>query len=223
MTVLIVEDHRELAAWMTTELRHAGWTVTTSPTAADALHRVRYNPFDVILIDIGLPDVDGISLCHQLRQMTDAPILMVTARQSLNDRVAALDGGADDYLAKPFAVEELLARMRAILRRTRPDAGPILELGHIRLWTEERRCEAKGVPLRLSRREFDLLAALLRYPRRVFTREDLLEAAWGYDFYGESNVIDVTVRRLRDRLGDDVGVQIVAVRGIGYRIEVPPP
>ncbi len=223
MTVLLVEDHRELAQWLATELRHAGWAPEIASTAADARHRVRQRSYDVLLVDIGLPDGDGIALCRDLRAMTDAPLLMVTARQDVEDRVRALDSGADDYLAKPFAVDELLARMRAIRRRHHHDDGPILECGPLRVWVEERRAEVAGAPLALSRREFDLLAVLMRHPGRVYTREALLEAAWGYDFYGESNVVDVTVRRLRGRIAEAAGIELEAVRGVGYRLASPPP
>lgn len=220
MTVLIIEDHRELAQWMSVELTHAGWQVGVAYSAAQALTAARRQVFDAILIDIGLPDEDGFSLCRKLKSFTRAAILMVTARQEISDRVKALDGGADDYLAKPFAIEELLARMRAVLRRTQATSDAVLEVGDLRLWPQEHRVEKNGQELRVGRREFDLLAVLMKSPRRVFTRDELLEKAWGYDFYGESNVVDVTVRRLRDRLGEDTRVEIVSVRGVGYSLRI---
>lgn len=219
LSVLIVEDHEEIAHWMRTELSHAGWRAELARDAAEARARVRSSVFDVILVDIGLPDEDGIELCRGLREVTAASILMVTARQGLKERVQALDGGADDYVPKPFAMEELLARIRAVLRRVRQEPGPVLEVGDVRLWPEERRVEWQGREVVMGRREFDLLHALMRRPRQVHRRDGLLEAAWGYDFDGGSNVVDVTVGRLRERLVG-TGVEVVAVRGVGYRLEL---
>ncbi len=220
MTVLIVEDHREMAHWMEMEIRHAGWDVRLGYTARDAEEQVRRAAFDVILIDIGLPDEDGISLCRRLRGLTTASLIMVTARQELRDRVNALDSGADDYLAKPFMIEELMARMRAVVRRARHERGPVLEVGDVRIWPDERRVERRGEEVKMGRREFDLLHALMDGQRRVHTREDLLERVWGYDFEGESNVVDVTIRRLREHLGEDALTQIRSVRGVGYTLQV---
>lgn len=220
MTVLIVEDHRPLAEWMGTELKHAGWSPTVVRTVREAEHMVRRAAFDVVLLDIGLPDGNGIDLCRRLRKITEASLIMVTAKDAVADRVRSLDMGADDYLTKPFAVEELLARMRAVIRRAKGEPGPVLEAGDLRLFLEERRAEWKGQGLPLSRREFDLLAVLMQHPGRVWSRQDLLEQAWGYDFYGESNVVDVTIRRLRDRLGPSSTTVIAAVRGIGYVLRV---
>lgn len=220
MTVLLVEDHRALAQWLTGELQHAGWSVARATTGAEARQLVRQRAYDVLLVDIGLPDVDGVDLCQELRAITPAPILMITARHDIPERVRALDRGADDYLPKPFAIEELVARMRAILRRTRGEPGPILECGPVRIFVEERRVEVEGTTLALSRREFDLLVVLARHPGRVFPRDALLESAWGYDFYGESNVVDVTIRRLRSRLEAFPTLDVQSVRGVGYRLVV---
>lgn len=220
MTVLLVEDHRALAQWLTGELQHAGWTVARAATAAEARELVRRRTYDVLLVDIGLPDADGVDLCQELRTTTPAPILMITARHDIPERVRALDHGADDYLPKPFAMEELVARMRAILRRTRGEPGPVLECGPARIFVEERRVEVEGRTLMLTRREFDLLVVLARHPGRVFPRDALLESAWGYDFYGESNVVDVTIRRLRARLEPFPALDVQAVRGVGYRLMV---
>lgn len=218
LTVLVVEDHAELSEWLRTELAHAGWRPTLARTAEEARRLVAGHAFDAVLIDIGLPDEDGIALCRCLRTRTTASILMVTARHELRDRVLALDSGADDYVEKPFAIEELLARIRAVVRRARQEPGLVLEFGDLRLWPDDRRTEVGGEGLVLSRREFDLLSALLHGPRRVHSRAQLLEAAWGYDFEGESNVVDVTIGRLRERLRRS-SVEIVPVRGVGYRLQ----
>lgn len=218
LQALVVEDHREGARWVSTELTHAGWRVHVARTFQEGLMMARHGTYDVVLLDIMLPDGDGLELCKSLRMFTNAAIIMVTARQEVSDRVTALNDGADDYLMKPFSIEELIARMRAVLRRTQqnPGSGPVLEFGDLRLWPEERRVEQNGVPLKLGRREFDLLEVLMKNANRVLTREQLLEQAWGYDFYGESNVVDVTIRRLRERFDPNGRLQIGTVRGIGY-------
>ncbi len=215
MHALIVEDHQEVSRWLSTELSHAGWTAHSAATVQTALTMARHGVYDAILLDIMLPDGDGLKLCKEMRQFTNAAIIMVTARHELTDRIKALDDGADDYLCKPFAIEELLARLRAIKRRTSTDLSSVLEFGDLRLWPEERRAEQNGQPLHLGRREFDVLQVLMENTSRVMTRDQLLESAWGYDFYGESNVVDVTIRRLREHLASGQ-LTITAVRGIGY-------
>ncbi|WP_171822662.1 response regulator transcription factor [Sulfobacillus thermosulfidooxidans] len=218
MRVLIVEDHSELARWLQNELNHVGWQCDVAATVDRAYTMVHHSFYDIILLDIMLPDGDGIALCRQLRHITSAAMIMITARDDLHDRVHALDDGADDYVTKPYAVEELLARIRAILRRTHGDPGPVLEFNDLRLWPEERTVAQNGVFLSLSRREFDLLLVFMQNPNRVLSRDQLLEKAWGYDFYGESNVVDVTVRRLRDHLSPEGHVMITTVRGVGYML-----
>lgn len=218
MQVLIVEDHREIARWLQAELAHYHWRAEIAETVELAVAMARRQSYPVILLDIMLPDGDGIALCRRLRSFTNAAILMVTAKIDVRDRVRALDDGADDYIVKPFAVEELLARIRAVLRRSSGDRGPVVEFQDLRLWPEERTAEQDGQPLNLSRREFSLLAVLMQNPNRVLSRDQLLEQAWGYDFYGESNVVEVTMRRLRDHLQRDGKVTISTVRGVGYML-----
>lgn len=215
MRVLVVEDHLDVWQWLGSELRHRGWDPQWSRTADDARQQVRYGTYQVILLDIMLPDGDGVALCQEFRTVTSSPIIMVTARHDVQDRVQALDGGADDYVTKPYAIEELMARVRAVRRRMESESGPILELGPFRLAVEERMVQIHGQVLPLSRREFDLLRVFFENPRKVLTRDQLLEKAWGYDFYGESNVVDVTVRRLRDHLPSSEW-NIISVRGVGY-------
>ncbi len=214
--VLIVEDHREVASWLQTSFAHFGWQCEVAHAVELAQSMARHQSYQVILLDVMLPDGDGMALCRQLRAFTNAAIIMVTAKDDLRDRIQALDDGADDYVIKPFAIEELLARIRAVLRRTSGDRGPVLEFHDLRLWPEERMVEQNGTPLGLSRREFELLQALMENPNQVLSRDQLLEKAWGYDFYGESNVVDVTIRRLRDHLASDGQVVIATIRGVGY-------
>ena len=219
MRILIVEDHPEVARWLQGELRHFGWHSDVSGTIQLARTMVRHQFYHVVLLDIMLPDGNGIDLCRQLRAFTKAAIIMVTAKDELSDRIRALEDGADDYLIKPFAVDELQARIRAVLRRTYGERGPVLEFHDLRLWPEERCAEQGGKPLNLSRREFELLLVFMQNPHRALTRDQLLEKAWGYDFYGESNVVDVTVRRLRDHLALDSRVSIATLRGVGYMLK----
>ncbi|MDA8205810.1 MAG: response regulator transcription factor [Thermaerobacter sp.] len=213
---MIVEDHREIARWLKGELAHYQWRAEIAETVEMALALARRRSYPVILLDIMLPDGDGIALCQRLRNFTNAAILMVTAKDDVRDRIRALDDGADDYIIKPFSVEELMARIRAVLRRSSGDRGPVVEFQDLRLWPEERAAEQNGQPLNLSRREFALLSVLMQNANRVLSRDQLLEQAWGYDFYGESNVVEVTVRRLRDHLQRDGKVTISTLRGVGY-------
>ncbi|HBQ96892.1 MAG TPA: DNA-binding response regulator [Sulfobacillus sp.] len=219
MRILIVEDHPEVARWLQGELGHFGWKADVAGTVQLARTMARHQFYQVLLLDIMLPDGDGIERCRQLRRFTNAAIIMVTAKDELADRIQALEDGADDYITKPFAIDELRARIRAVLRRTHGDRGPVLEFHDLRLWPEERTAEQKGKPLDLSRREFELLLVLLENPNRALTRDQLLEKAWGFDFYGESNVVDVTIRRLRDHLDPQSPVSIATLRGIGYMLK----
>lgn len=215
MTVLVVEDYQVMWQWLSSELEHRGWVVHWANTAGLGLAMARRLEYDTILLDIMLPDFDGLELCRKLRTFSNTSIIMLTARHQVSDRVDALNGGADDYLVKPFAIEELVARIHAIRRRTLGESSPGLSFGDLRLFPEERIVEQGGEPLTLGRREFDLLAVLMTNPNRVLSRDTLLEKAWGYDFYGESNVVDVTVRRLRDHLRS-TRAAIITVRGVGY-------
>ncbi|MHB8189505.1 MAG: response regulator transcription factor [Ferrimicrobium sp.] len=216
MQILIVEDHPEVQRWLGEELSSLGWRCDLAGTASLARSLARHSTYDAVLLDVMLPDGDGTALCLELRGFTNAAIIMVTARDDTIDRINALDGGADDYVTKPFVIEELVARIRAILRRTTGDRGPALEFCDLRLWPQERTVEQQGHVLELSRREFDLLRTFMENANQVLDREQCLELAWGYDFYGESNVVDVTVKRLRDRLDPDGEVAIATLRGIGY-------
>lgn len=216
MRVLIVEDHPEMGRWLMRELDKVKWECDLAETAAAALSLARQDTYDIVLLDVMLPDKSGIELCQELTKLGNAARIMVTARDAVSDRIEALDKGADDYIIKPFAIGELIARMRAISRRTIGDRGPVLEFCDLRLWVEERSVEQQGQSIELSRREFDLLRAFMNHTKKVLTRDQLLELAWGYVFYAESNVVDVTVKRLRERLNPDGQVVIETVRGIGY-------
>lgn len=218
--VLLVEDEEKLAALVARGLTERGDVVDVVGTAARALARGRDSEYDVILLDIGLPDGNGFDVCRRLRdERVWTPVLMLTARSAVADRIVGLDSGADDYLAKPFAFQELLARMRALARR-----GPVrrpaeLEVGDLRLDPAARRVWRSDTEVSLSTREFALLEALMRRRDQVLTREQLLDLAWGAHHDVASNVVDVYVRYLRAKIDRPFGrTSLHTVRGVGYRL-----
>ena len=212
--VLVVEDDRSMGEQLARGLSRAGCEVDLVGTARDALPRAET---DMILLDLGLPDEDGIELCTQLRQLTAAPILVVTARDTERQRVTALDAGADDYIAKPFGFAELLARMRAVLRRTRPESDrAVTHYGPLMLDVSAHRVEMDGQPVALTAKEFDILACLASEPGRLVTREEIFDRAWDVNWYGPMKVLDVHVASLRRKLG--VPSLIETVYGRGFRL-----
>jgi len=221
--LLVVEDDHDLARALSLELEHAGYTVRVvgdGPTALQA--GLEWRP-ELVLLDLRLPTLDGLEVCRRLRAETRAPILIVTARDAVQDRVAGLDAGADDYLVKPFSLEELMARVRAALRRARMrEEGQELQAGDLILDAAARTVTRGGEKIVLTRREFDLLECLLRHSGQVLGRDTLLQQVWGYDFLGGSNVVDVYVRYLRRKIErDDRPALIETVRGVGYALRPP--
>jgi DNA-binding response OmpR family regulator len=228
--ILIVDDEPNLRHTVGYNLRREGYEVVQAADGEAALGAAQSHPPDLVVLDLMLPGIDGLEVCRRLRQRSAVPILMLTARDSEIDRVVGLEVGADDYLAKPFSMRELVARVRAILRRAelnraaREPAAPerisadglILDLGR-------RRVEVDGAPVLLKPREFDLLAFLARHPGQVFSRAQLLTHVWGYDFAGDTRTVDVHVRSLRTKLGDraDDARWIETVWGVGYRFREP--
>jgi two-component system OmpR family response regulator len=218
--VLLVEDESKLAALVARGLAERGDVVDVSGTGTEALTRVRDGEYDVILLDVMLPDVDGFAVCRRLRaERVWTPVLMLTARTAIADRIAGLDSGADDYLAKPFAFQELLARMRALARRGPVPRPTELVVGDLRLDPAARRVWRGATELTLSTRELALLETLMRRPDQVLTREQLLALAWGDNHDVASNVVDVYVRYLRTKIDRPFGVSSLhTVRGVGYRL-----
>ncbi len=222
--VLIVEDEPDIRGLLAFHLEREGYQVFKSNNGADALRQVRARPPDLVLLDLMLPEMDGLEVCRRLRQdpaTAPLPIVMLTAKGEEVDRVLGLELGADDYIVKPFSPREVVARIRAVLRRSRPPAGaaPIVT-GKLLIDVARHSVHVDGVPVVLTPKEFDLLRALAEAGGRVLAREFLLERVWGYATAGEleSRTVDVHVRRLRVKLGDE-GRRIVTVKGVGYRLD----
>lgn len=225
-TLLLVEDDPTLSETLRYNLEREGYTVLSAADGVTGLELARREQPDLLILDLMLPRLDGLSVCRILRQESDIPVIMLTARQDEIDRIAGLEMGADDYVAKPFSLGELLARIRAIMRRTDRRATTtreVLEAGQLRVDTGARRAWRGSDELALSQKEFDLLTCLLRNRSIALSRDVLLERVWGYDFPGDSRTVDVHIRWLREKVEPDPSrpVFIQTVRGVGYRFELP--
>jgi DNA-binding response OmpR family regulator len=216
--VLVVEDDADLARAVALELEHGGYEVRLERDGPGGLRAEREWTPDLVLLDLGLPSLDGIEVCRRLRAAAPVPIVIVTAREAVEERVRGLDAGADDYVVKPFSLQELAARVRSALRRSRMRLeGQRLAVGDLALDVGARTVRRRGRPVELSRREFDLLECLVRNAGQVLERSTLLAEVWGYDFLGGSNVVDVYVGYLRQKLAlPDAPSPIETVRGVGY-------
>ena len=222
--LLVVEDDQTLAKVLVRGLTEEGHAVDHAPTSAEAAESVMVNSYDLVVLDLGLPDGDGLDLCRRLRAGgTTTPVLVLTARDGLSDKVAGLDAGADDYLTKPFAYPELAARVRALLRRPRDTIDPVLAWGDLRLDPAAHTVWRGAIMIPLTPREFSLLDYLLRQAGTVCTREVLLEHVWDAHYDGLSNVVDVHIANLRRKLAlPDSPDPIETVRGVGYRLAGTP-
>lgn len=228
--ILVVEDERAIASFLRRGLVFEGYRVTVADTGARALDAVRDDPPDLIILDIMLPgDIDGLEVCRRIRAAGEGmPILMLTARDEVADRVAGLDAGADDYLIKPFAFEELLARVRALLRRQErrraeePADDGVYRFADLTLDTTSRFAYRGDRRIELTTREYELLLLFMRHPNQVLTRDVIMERVWGYDFPGESNVLEVYVSNLRRHLEAGGEPRLLqTVRGAGYALRLP--
>jgi two-component system OmpR family response regulator len=220
MRALVVEDGTKMAALLRRGLQEEGFAVDVASNGEDGSWLGAENEYDVILLDVMLPDVDGIEVCRRLRAADRwAPILMLTARDGVRDRVAGLDAGADDYLTKPFSFDELLARVRALLRRGPSERPPVLSVGDLSLDPATRRVTRGAVEVELTPKEFALLELFLRHPGEAMSRTRILEHVWDFAYDGDSNVVDVYVRYLREKVDRPFGRRsIETVRGVGYRL-----
>jgi two-component system, OmpR family, response regulator MprA len=217
--VLVVDDDPAVLSGLRRALALEGYAVQVAESGEVALALAAAEAPDLVVLDVMLPDADGLAVCRRLRETGSMPIVLLTARDTVPDRVAGLDSGADDYLVKPFALDELLARVRAQLRRGQQRTDKVLHYADLRLDLET--CEATwfGEPLRLTPREFELLASFLRHPRQVLSREQLCQRVWGFAFEGESNFVDVAVKELRKKLEADGRPRLIqTVRGYGYAL-----
>ena len=220
LTVLVVDDEIALAGVVTGYLEREGFTVVQAYDGPTAVELARTTHPDLIVLDVMLPGFDGVEVCRQVRQFTDAYIIMLTARDEEVDKVVGLSVGADDYLVKPFSPRELIARVRAMLRRPRsvPVDPAIITIGDLAVDEESRTVSVAGAPVELTRTEFDLLATLATRPRLAFSRRQLIDAVWGSDWFGDEHLVDVHVGHLRRKLGDDASEAryIRTLRGVGY-------
>ena len=217
--ILLVEDEEKLARMVEMELRYEGYEVTKAFDGRTGLEQALSGKHDLVLLDIMLPQLSGMEVLRRLRRESQVPVIMLTARDSVIDKVAGLDSGADDYITKPFAIEELLARIRAALRKGGSAKGTLLCAGEVVMDVERHAVTVKGQSVELTKKEFDLLRHLLENKGRVLTREALLDSVWGFDFVGETNSVDVYIRFLRSKIDEAFGIKLIhTVRGVGYVI-----
>jgi two-component system response regulator MprA len=215
--ILVVEDEDRIREFINRGLTFEGYRVDAAADGQIGLDMARENPPDLVLLDIMLPGIDGLEVCRRIRSVSDVPILMLTAKETIEDRVIGLDAGADDYLVKPFAFDELMARVRALLRRSQPVKPQVYRFADLELDTGTRQGTRNGRIFDLTAKEYELLELFMRHPRQVLTREVIFDHVWDYDFGGESNIIEVYVRYLRQKTEiDDQSRLIHTVRGIGY-------
>lgn len=219
-SVLLVEDEENLASLVTAYLEQEGYRVVSVGSGAEALRALEREPVRLVVLDLTLPDMDGLDVCRQIRTRSSVPIVMLTARDEVTDRLAGLESGADDYIGKPFSPRELVARMNAVLRRADPDAEEeLLVLGDVALRRSAREVGVAGEPVELRPKEFDLLAYLMQNRGAVLSRDLLLERVWGFDYVGGTRTVDVHVAQLRRKLGRPELIR--TIRGAGYKAVQP--
>ncbi|MCJ7514127.1 MAG: response regulator transcription factor [Anaerolineales bacterium] len=215
--ILVIEDEEKILHFLRRGLAYEGYQVETAADGSAGLDLAREDPPDLVILDWMLPGMDGLEVCRRLRSAGSLPILMLTAKDSISDRVRGLDAGADDYLVKPFALDEVLARIRALLRRAKPEGPEVLAFTDLRLDTGTHQAFRAENPIDLTAKEYELLELFLRHPRQVLTRGQIYDRVWGYDFGGESNIIEVYVRYLRQKTEASGGPRLIhTVRGVGY-------
>jgi two-component system response regulator MprA len=217
--ILVIEDEPKIADFLRRGLTYEGFTVEVRFDGETGLKAARDNPPDLVILDVMLPGLDGYEVCRRLRAAGPVPILMLTAKDAVPDRVKGFDSGADDYVTKPFAFEELIARVRALLRRAHPIEETVLRFADLTLNVTTREVTRGNRKIELTTKEFDLLHFFMRHPRQVLTRELIYDRIWGYDFDGESNILEVYIRYLRNKLEQNGEPRLIqTVRGVGYAL-----
>ncbi|MBV8082021.1 MAG: response regulator transcription factor [Candidatus Eremiobacteraeota bacterium] len=215
--ILVVEDDIQIAKVLRLELEHEGFEVEVCGDGASAIERALKGP-DLIILDLLLPRIDGLEVCRRVRRHSSVPIIMLTAKDAVPDRITGLDTGANDYLAKPFSIDELLARIRVQLREREPGER-VLDIKDLKLNRDTHEVWRAGRPISLTAKEFSLLEFLMMYPNKVHTRDEIFNSVWGSDFLGESNLIDVYIRYLRNKVDDAADEKLIqTVRGVGYAL-----
>jgi len=224
MRILAVDDDPEILDMLSRGLKFEGYEVEVAADGEKALARFRENAPDLVLLDVMMPGMDGLEVCREMRKLRDTPVLMLTAKDAVMDKVAGLDSGADDYVVKPFVFDELLARIRAHLRRTIPGEVQLLQFSDLTLNSATHEIRRNGQLVELTSKEFELLLLFMQHPRQVLTREMIYDKVWGYDFGGESNIIEVYVRYLRSKLEAQGRTKLIhTVRGVGYALREAEP
>jgi two-component system, OmpR family, response regulator len=224
MRILVVEDSTRMMNLLERGLEEEGYAVDAVASGEEAINYARVAPYDTIVLDVALPGIDGFEVCRRIRTAGNrTPVLMLTARDSVADRVAGLDAGGDDYLTKPFALEELFARVRALMRRAPSERAVVLDVGDLSMDIGRHEVLRRGVPVPLTAKEFALLEYLMRNAGQVLSRRQILEHVWDFAYSGDSNVLDVYVRYLREKIDRPFGrASVETVRGIGYRLRQEP-
>ena len=223
--ILIVEDEKRISRFLQMELEHEGFTAAAESNGRRAYERILQETYDLVLLDLMLPEMDGLQICQNVRKLSDIPIIMLTAKDDLEDKVQGLDIGANDYITKPFAIEELLARIRAVLRAYRSGVdsggkGEILVTRNLVMYPERYEVKVNDEAVELTKKEYQLLEYLLRNKRTVLSRDQILSTVWGYDYIGDTNVVDVYIRYLRAKIDERFGDKYIhTVRGVGYVIK----
>lgn len=215
--ILLVEDEQRIARFIELELQHEGYEVIKAEDGRTGLKLAEESGWDLMLLDIMLPGLNGLEVLRRLRKTSTAPVIMLTARDAVMDKVTGLDMGADDYITKPFSIEELLARIRTALRKKQSASLPVLSVGPLQLDIARHQVSVNGDIVELTGREFSLLQVLMENQSIVLTRDALMEKVWGYDYVGETNVVDVYIRYLRQKIDEAFGIKLLhTVRGVGY-------
>ena len=225
--ILIVEDEKKIARFLELELKHEGYDVLTAFDGRSGLETALAEEPDLLILDLMLPELSGIEVCRRLRHSSDVPIIMLTAKDDVSDKVMGLDMGADDYVTKPFAIEELLARIRVALKKRRnkdenalQQTDHILKVGSVSLDTASWQTKVKGHAVSLTKKEFDTLKYLMERKGTAVTRDQLMNEVWGYDYIGDSNIVDVYIRYLRHKIDDQFGIKTIhTIRSVGYLFE----